>query len=438
MELQEKIFEIVDAQKENLINNRRDLHAHPETGWTEFRTACKVAKRLTELGYEVLLGEDALVPEERMGLPSEEVLQKAYERAKSEGADEKFLEKMKGGLTAVVGIKKFAQPGKTVGLRFDMDCNDVSETNEATHRPNQEKFASQHCGEMHACGHDGHTSIGLMLAEIFANPEIAKNLSGTIKLFFQPAEEGVRGARAIVAKGLADDVDYMLGAHLGFQVKHSGQVACDVKGFLATTKFDVTFTGRPAHAGAAPEQGRNALLAAATAALNLHAIARHSKGSSRINVGTLVAGSGRNVIADKAVMKIETRGGSTEINEYMEQECERIIKAAAQMYDVAVDMKRVGSAAGGMNSPEFAKFLDEEAAESHLFEKITPTCDFNGSEDYTYFMERVQQHHGQAAFIMVGTELKAGHHNDHFDFNENALPTGAKFLAKVVTKLLTK
>ncbi|MBQ7516726.1 MAG: amidohydrolase, partial [Schwartzia sp.] len=250
------------------------------------------------------------------------------------------------------------------------------------------------------------------------------------------AEEGVRGAKAMVDRGVVDDVDYMLGAHFGFQMKETGSVACNVTGFLATSKFDARFTGRASHAGAAPEAGRNALLAAACAALNLHAIPRHSGGVSRINVGVLEAGSGRNVTADKALIKLETRGGTSEIDRFMGEEARRVIEAAAQMYGVTVTIERVGGAAGGENSPALAAHLEQRAKDLGIFQKIAGPCDFGASEDYAYFMERVQQRGGQAAYILVGADLAAGHHDSRFNFDEAALPKAVTLLAASAAGLL--
>ncbi len=135
---------------------------------------------------------------------------------------------------------------------------------------------------MHACGHDGHTAIGLGLAHTLKQFE--SGLHGVIKLIFQPAEEGTRGARAMVDAGVVDDVDYFTAVHIGTGVP-AGTVVCGSDNFMATTKFDAHFTGTAAHAGAKPEDGHNALLAAAQATLALHAIAPHSEGASRVNVG---------------------------------------------------------------------------------------------------------------------------------------------------------
>ncbi len=434
MQLDQEIIQRVNQMKEDLIARRRYLHRHPEPGWTEFRTAALAAAELERLGYEVKTGAEAVARDSMMGLPPESVLQEAQARAIREGAPEPWVNRMTGGLTGVVATLRFPQPGPVVGLRFDMDANDVSETADASHVPNQQGFASQHPGAMHACGHDGHTTAGLAVAKVLAG--LREQLAGTVKLVFQPAEEGVRGARAMVDRGVVDDVDYMLGAHFGFQMKETGSVACNVTGFLATSKFDARFTGRPSHAGAAPEAGRNALLAAACAALNLHAIPRHSGGVSRINVGVLEAGSGRNVTADKALIKLETRGGTSEIDRFMGAEARRVIEAAARMYGVTVAIEQVGGAAGGENSPALAAFIEKRAKSLGIFRKIADRCDFGASEDYAYFMERVQQRGGQAAYILVGADLAAGHHDSHFNFDEAALPNAVTLLATAAAGLL--
>lgn len=435
MNLDQEIMRDADALKAAMTERRRDLHRHPEPGWTEFRTASIVASTLEALGYEVATGEDVLARDSMMGLPSPEVLHAAEERAAAEGAPPRWMEHMKGGLTGVVATLRFAKPGPVVAIRFDMDSNDVDETDAPDHLPNREGFASLHDGAMHACGHDGHTAVGLAVAKLLAERKDA--LAGTLKLIFQPAEEGVRGAKAMTDRGVVDDVDYLLGAHFGFKMNETGGITTGTTGFLATGKYDARFTGRASHAGAAPEAGRNALLAAACAALNLHAIPRHSGGASRINVGVLEAGTGRNVTADKALLKFETRGATSAINEFMETEAKRVLEAAAAMYGVEVSVEKVGGAAGGESSPKLAAYVAKRAKELGIFAKIVEKCDFGASDDCTYFMERVQSHGGEAAYLMIGANLAAGHHNSHFNFDENALPNAAKILACTAASLLT-
>jgi len=432
--MSKNILASVQGMKEEMIARRRDFHKYAEVGWTEFRTASIVAQTLTTLGYDVLVGDEVIDADAMMGVPTLEELERHAQRAIKQGANPSWVEKMRGGKTGVVGIMNFSKPGPTVALRFDLDANDAIESEEATHRPYAEQFASINKGAMHACGHDGHIAVGLAVAKILA--ELKEELSGSIKLIFQPAEEGVRGAKAMVAKGIVDDVDYLLGTHLGFKMQKTGQLACNVNGFLATTKLDAEFTGVPAHAGAAPETGRNALLAAAAAATYLQAISRHGQGTSRINVGILQAGTGRNVIPTNAMIKLETRGATSEINEYMYTEAVRIIESSATMQGVSVKISKEGEAAGGSNSPEMVIAIDRIAQKIGIFAEIVAECHFNASEDCSYFMERVQQRGGQAAYVMVGTNLAAGHHDFRFDFDEESLVLGATLIGSVAQDLL--
>jgi aminobenzoyl-glutamate utilization protein A len=431
-----RIINLAQKLQDKAIERRRDFHRHAEAAWTEFRTAAAVADALTALGYKVQAGAETVAAEAMMGVPTDKELQYHMERAVEQGANPAWVEKMRGGKTGVVGILEFAKSGPTVALRFDMDANDVAETEEAGHRPFKEGFASVNKGVMHACGHDGHTAVGLTVAEILAS--LKDELSGRVKLIFQPAEEGVRGAKAMMVKGVVDDVDVILGMHFGINLRQIGQVACRTEGFLATTKLDAEFSGVPAHAGAAPETGRNALLAAATAALNLHAISRHSQGASRVNVGVLNAGSGRNVIPANALLKLETRGATSLINEYMVGEARRIVEAAAAMYDVKLTVTEMGGAAGCENDPELVDRVRQVAERLSLFSSILAAGNIGGSEDCTYLMERVQQRGGKAAYIMVGTELAAGHHDSRFDFNEAALLPAGALLACAAVDLLSK
>lgn len=133
-----------------------------------------------------------------------------------------------------------------------MDALDLNEQHDDSHRPHRDHFASCNAGMMHACGHDGHTAIGLGLAHVLK--QYAAQLNGVIKLIFQPAEEGTRGARAMVAAGVVDDVDYFTAIHIGTGVP-AGTVVCGGDNFMATTKFDVQFSGVAAHAGGKPRTG---------------------------------------------------------------------------------------------------------------------------------------------------------------------------------------
>ena len=234
-----------------LVQYRRDFHKFPESGWTEFRTSALIAERMRALGYDVKIGADIISRDHMMGVPSSEELKAHMARAIKEGADKELVEKMAGGLTGVVAEMKCSD-GPMLALRFDIDANDIQEAVDEQHRPFRDSFNSVHDGVMHACGHDGHASLGLGVAEILT--QLKDRIKGSVRFIFQPAEEGVRGAAPMVDAGVLDGVDFILGGHIGFLAKKKGQFIGGAEKFLATTKFDVSFTGVPAHAGGSPEE----------------------------------------------------------------------------------------------------------------------------------------------------------------------------------------
>lgn len=417
--------------KDKLQNYRRDFHKFPESGWTEFRTTAVVAQLLMGWNFEVLLGKDAIDESFVMGRPEESEIQKHILRAIEQGADAEIINKM-NGYTGVVAILDTGRPGPTTAFRFDIDANDVDETTSDDHRPNNEGFRSLNSDVMHACGHDGHTAIGLATAEFISGNR--DELKGKIILIFQPAEEGVRGARAIAEKGHLDRVDYFVAGHLGFNLD-TGYFSPKASGFLATTKLDVTFRGISAHAGAEPEAGKNALLAAATAAINLHAISPHSHGSTRLNVGQLMAGTGRNVIPEFAALKLETRGESTDLNEYMLDKAYKVLNGAAVMYDVEMEVKKVGEAGTAVCDAELTSILKEIAEGIPEFKTIVEDHKLGGSEDASVLMARVQEHGGKATYVFLGSKIAAGHHNSKFDFDETVLERGYKVFTQTVKRL---
>ncbi|GAB1427586.1 hypothetical protein MASR2M17_10130 [Aminivibrio sp.] len=237
--------------RQKLIDLRRTFHRHAETGWTEFWTTAKVAGILKDLGYTVSTGQEVIKTEAVMGRPSDEMMAEYVQRALDQGADPDWIKKM-NGYTGAMGVLDTGRKGPVVAFRFDMDAVDVSEGQDGSHRPRNEGFASLNDGAMHSCGHDAHTAMGLGLAEILM--ENRDKLRGVIKLLFQPAEEGVRGGKAMAEKGLLDDVEYFVGAHIGNGLP-SGTIAPGIGGFLCTTKFDLVYTGRPPMPERLPRRG---------------------------------------------------------------------------------------------------------------------------------------------------------------------------------------
>ncbi len=424
MNIYKVIIESADSAAQSMISYRRSFHKYAESGWLEMRTSSIIARRLTELGYEVLVGDAVCKRDARMGVPSDEVLKASYERAIDQGADPEFVKATEGGMTGVIGILRCGE-GPTVAMRFDIDALGVYESKDEDHLPRICGFASVNEGMMHACGHDGHAASGLGVAEVLM--KIKEHLHGTVKLIFQPGEEGLRGAKSIVENGHLDDVDYLLGSHVTGMNDEGSDLTPGSYGSLASYKYDVTYHGLAAHAGGSPQAGKNALLAAASAVTNLYAIPRHSAGASRINVGRLIAGSGRNVIADEAFMELEVRGDTTEINEYVSNYALRILKSAAEMHDCTVDIKLMGAARSVNSDADFCERI-ADICNNQLGMKTSEKVMIKllGSEDFSYMSDCVQSHGGKASFMRVRTLVSGVSHGRKYDFDESYLPRAVK------------
>lgn len=415
---------------EKLINWRREFHRFPEIGWAEFWTTSRIADYLEEMGFDILIGKQ-IINEEFVRGRQIVVVENGLANAKAYGAKDKWLDKM-DGYTGCVAIFDSGKPGKTIALRFDIDCVNVTETKDPNHIPNKFGFSSINEGFMHACGHDTHITIGLGTALWIAQNK--EKLTGKVKIIFQPAEEGVRGAAAIAASGIVDDVDYFASSHISFCAM-SGTVISNLQNFLSTTKIDIRYKGKPAHAGAAPQLGRNALLAAAHAVTQLHGISRHGEGMTRINVGVLKAGEGRNVIPTQATIQLEVRGENKAINQYMVDQVMQIAKGIAVSFDVEYETEIMGEAVDMINDPELVQLIEEIATAQPQIKQVQPTYAFNASEDATILGRRVQDHGGKAIYFILGADRTAGHHEAEFDIDENQLLTGVNIYTQLLQRL---
>ena len=368
-----KILETLEAEREELADWRHDFHMHPELGLEETRTAGIVAQKLRSWGIEV----------------TEHV-----------------------GVTGVVGvINGDLGPGRSIGLRCDMDALPITECS-------SQSWKSTVKGKMHACGHDGHTTMLLAAARYLSQH---RNFRGRVVLVFQPAEEGVRGAGAMAASGVVDDVDTLIGAHVGTFAK-LGTIGLCESGFLASTKIDVHFHGRPSHAGADPEKGRSALMAACAAAMMMQGIPRSGEGTTRIAVGRLNAGEGRNVTPVHADMQLEVRGETGEINQYMVKNVENIVEGVKRAYEVEAEIVKAGEATTLPSCPEVLDLIESVAKTVPGVESIERFNKPSGSEDCTLLIERVVQHGGRGAYFLFGCNHH-GHHRADFEIqDETSLP----------------
>lgn len=415
----------------DVISLRRDLHQHPEVGFTEFRTASIVVETLQSFGFQVSYGADAIDAETRGGVPSEKEIQQAYQRALDAGANPDIIKAMEGGLTAVVGILKGNRPGPTIAFRFDMDALPIEESMDSDHIPQVEGFRAKYDGIMHACAHDGHTAIGLGLAEKMSHGDFA----GTLKLIFQPAEEGGRGGFAMMTKGVVDDVDQIFCLHLGLDVPF-GEIAAGSTGWLCSKKFSVQYHGVPSHAGGAPEKGRNALVGAATALLNIHALPRHSSCETRLNVGVLEGGTTPNIIPHFAKMLIEARSSSDQVLKDLEKRVLNIISHSAEMHELQYDVEIIGESRTIHCDDELIVKVLEEAQQTEGFTSFKERINSGVGEDASWLIHRVQENGGKGTYMMIGTEISAPHHHQKFDINEKILPMSVKLLENVANRVL--
>ncbi len=425
------IDDVIKRGEPSWISLRRALHLRPELGWLEIRTSRQVRDALVASGWQVWPPGAGFEPEAAFGLPEPAEVEAALERTGAMGSWEP-------GSSAVLADLKTGKPGRNVAFRFDLDALPVAEATSTDHLPAREGFASEVPSTMHACGHDGHVAIGVGLAEVLA--EVVRNtgLGGQFRILFQPAEEGARGGLAMARGGAVDGVDVFLGCHLGLLATDLNVVVGGAVDMLASVKLRAKFKGASAHAGLEPEVGRNALLASATAALNLHTLAQSMRPGIRVNVGRLTSGTAANVVPAEAELLVELRALHVSDLDWLERRATGVLEAAAAMHrnELAIDV--VGRTTSASSDEGLARQVAETAEQLGLWEHIKERAPFGASEDASWLMRSVQERGGEAAYVLLGAGLVSGHHRGDFDFDESAIARGVRLLASVAVALQEK
>jgi aminobenzoyl-glutamate utilization protein A len=415
------------TERDELVALRRELHRRPEPAWREFLTTSRIVDELERIGVDDLsVGREVLADGERMSVPGDEELAAWRERARETGAREDVLEATAGGYTGAVAVLERGE-GPTVALRVDIDGLPRAESEDADHVPAAEGFRSEHEGAMHACGHDAHATIGLGVLDRLRDSEF----EGTFKLLFQPAEEVVGGGKAVAESGHLDDVDSLFALHVGLD-HPTGEIVAGIDGFLAVEHIEATFTGHPGHAGARPEEGRNAVQALAAAVQNLYAIPRHADGATRVNAGVVEGGTATNIIPEEARLEAEVRGETTALRDYMFERALDVLEGAATMHGCEVDVEVVGGAPSATSDEALVEVVYDVAGGVEGVDSRMRRDDLGGSEDATYLMQHVQDRGGKAAYVGVGTDHPGGHHTATFDVDENSIPVGVETLARSI------
>jgi len=400
------------------VDLRRSFHLYPETGWNEYRTASLIAEMLDQNGWKVSCGKELTGGAQRLGLPSEQKQNEEWERARQDGAPHSWLSLMKGGHTAVLGELSLGEGPMTV-IRFDMDALPLKESRKKGHFPWDNVFSSVYPEVMHGCGHDGHAAAGALLSEALAS--LSRFYRGTLILLFQPAEEGVRGGSALKEYRGVKSADYLIGFHLLNSIPH-GFVVPAIEGISATTKYDYFFTGREAHAGGDPAKGRDALLSASRAVVDIHERCSALTKAGRVHIGLLKGGSARNIIAGQAELSMESRGESETLNEYISQQAWHAACKAAEKEGCFIERVKRGESTV-FQSHTALKEIFKKSIQNAGWRVYPASYSLGGSEDFSVLARENSIAGGKSLYFGVGAAGGGQPHSPDFDFNEKALET---------------
>jgi amidohydrolase len=383
-------FDKISQYQPELIDIRRDIHANPELGMEEHRTAELVAKKLESWGIEVHRGV---------------------------------------GGTGVVGVLRSGNGQQAVGLRADMDALPIEEVNAVPYR-------SRNSGRMHACGHDGHTTMLLGAARYLAE---TRDFNGTVNFIFQPGEEGMGGALAMLKDGLFErfPCDSIYGMHNrpGSAVGHfsiTPGVAMAAGAF-----FDITVTGKGAH-GARPSEAIDPVLAACHIGTALQSVVARNvppADMAVLSVTQIKSGDAYNVIPQSAAMAGTVRAMRRETMTLIEEALRRVVTGVASGLGATAEVDFRLIFAPLPNDKQAVQEMADAAAElvgEAKVDRNKPPA--SASEDFSFMLEKVP-----GAYINLGNgEASAPVHNERYDFNDEIIPLGAALYARVVERKLTR
>ena len=388
------LLQALGAQADEFIAVRRDIHRHPEMGYKEYRTSDLVAEQLEKFGYKVTRGL---------------------------------------GGTGVVGQLQRGSGRKTLGLRADMDALPIDE---ATGLP----YASCNAGIMHACGHDGHTAMLLAAAKY-----IAQNVefSGTLNLIFQPAEEGLGGAKKMMEDGLFTQFpcDAVFAMH-NMPGHPQGHLVLREGPMMASSDYvTITLDGKGGH-GAMPHQAADPIVAGSAIVLGLQTIVARNvdpQETAVITVGAFNAGIANNVIPQQASLSLSVRALNPQVRELLEKRITELAHAQAQGYGVRahVDYKRgYPVLVNHQRETDFARDVAEELVGANKVMRQGKAL--TGSEDFAFFLEKVP---GCYLLIGNGDAASGGHgacmvHNPGYDFNDDNVAVGSAYWSLLVERFL--
>lgn len=384
---------ILDALQDQLpefVALRRDIHAHPELGLQEVRTADLAAGKLASWGYEVTRG-------------------------------------LAG--TGLVAQLTRGQGGKRLGLRADMDALPILETSGVPH-------ASVHDGVMHACGHDGHMAMLLAAARYLAEQG---RFSGTLNLIFQPAEEGPGGARLMIEDGLFErfPCDAVFAMHNMPGVAPGHLVFFDGPATASCDEVHITLHGIGGH-GTAPHRAADPIVAAASIVLALQTVVSRNVDPRRmavVGVGALNAGTASNVIPDTASLKVTVRALDRDVRSLLEQRICALVQAQAESFGVRAQVDYLRGYSVMVTTPAETALARQVGLELVGPERVTLQGEpVAGSEDFAIMLD-----HCPGSFLLIGNgagEDACMVHNSGYDFNDDNIAVGAAYWCLLAERFL--
>ena len=371
--------------RERLVAFRRDLHQHPELAFQETRTAERICKELARLGIRYQSGVA------HTGI--------------------------------VADIPGQGDDSKKVALRADIDALPI-------HEETGLAFASENDGVMHACGHDGHTTMVLGAAKLLARDG---DLPAPVRLLFQPAEERGAGAKAMIAEGALDNVSMIFGGHVdthyptGAIVTHAGAVNA------STDSFQINIRGQGGHA-ARPHESVDSVVVGSLLVIAIQTIVSREVNPaypSVVTVGRFDAGTAPNVIAGRAELEGTIRAHEKSVRDHVVASLKRICDAVSQLHNAEISMTVQDGVPPVINPPAMADIARRAASNVVGPDYAVPLHTPNmGGEDFSYYMEKIR---GCYARFGAREEGREGYpaHSSKFDFDEAVLPIGANYFYRV-------
>lgn len=384
--------EKINGMKGWLVEIRRTIHMRPELGFEEVETSKLVSEWLERFGLQV----------------------------------EKGMAR-----TGVVGLLKGKKPGKTVGIRADMDALPMDEANKVP-------YASKIKGKMHACGHDAHVAILLGVAKFFSS--IPDQVKGNIKWIFQPAEEGGGGGKVMVEEGVLENpkVDAIFGTHV-FPSLPMGKVGVyEKEGLAAADRFTIKIIGKGGHA-ASPHVAKDPILAAGHFITQIHTIVSRDINpldSGVVTIGKVSGGTAFNIIPDEVELLGTVRSLNPQVREELKSRIETVIQGIARSFSMDYRFDFEYGYPVLINDSKMSKLVASACAKGIGKENMEVLKPSMGAEDFAYYLEKVP-----GAYFRLGCRneergIVHPYHSSLFDIDEEVLPFGVEMFVRIIDEYL--